>query len=190
MGRKLGWIKLIMTTHAMIDLETLGTTPDCAVLTIGGVKFDPNLIHKPTQEFYYRFEVNEQLDKGRTTLESTLEWWGKQDEAVREEALGDGNRTPVIEVLQALNKWCVGVDAFWCQGPAFDICILENLYRQYDHHIPWAFWKIKDSRTLFSIMPKDPRKEINFSAHNALEDCKVQAMCVQQTIKELGLTIR
>ena len=179
-----------MTTHAMIDLETLGTTPDCAVLTIGGVKFDPNLIHKPTQEFYYRFEVNEQLDKGRTTLESTLEWWGKQDEEVREEALGDGNRTPVIEVLQALNKWCVGVDAVWCQGPAFDICILENLYRQYDHHIPWAFWKIKDSRTLFGIMPKDPRKEFDFAAHNALEDCKVQAICVQHTIKELGLTIR
>lgn len=179
-----------MTTHAMIDLETLGTTPDCAVLTIGGVKFDPNLIHKPTQEFYYRFEVNEQLDKGRTTLESTLEWWGKQDEEVREEALGDGNRTPVIEVLQALNKWCVGVDAIWCQGPAFDICILENLYRQYDHHIPWAFWKIKDSRTLFGIMPKDPRKEFDFAAHNALEDCKVQAICVQHTIKELGLTIR
>jgi len=174
----------------MIDLETLGTTPDCAVLTIGGVKFDPNLIHKPTQEFYYRFEVNEQLDKGRTTLESTLEWWGKQDEEVREEALGDGNRTPVIEVLQALNKWCVGVDAIWCQGPAFDICILENLYRQYDHHIPWAFWKIKDSRTLFGIMPKDPRKEFDFAAHNALEDCKVQAICVQHTIKELGLTIR
>jgi len=190
MGRKLGWIRLIMTTHAMIDLETLGTTPDCAVLTIGGVKFDPNLIHKPTQEFYYRFEVNEQLDKGRTTLESTLEWWGKQDEEVREEALGDGNRTPVIEVLQALNKWCVGIDAVWCQGPAFDICILENLYRQYDHHIPWAFWKIKDSRTLFGIMPKDPRKEFDFAAHNALEDCKVQAICVQHTIKELGLTIR
>jgi len=68
--------------------------------------------------------------------------------------------------------------------------ILENLFRQYDHHIPWAFWKIRDSRTLFSIMPKDPRKGIEFAAHNALEDCKVQALCVQQTIKELGLTIR
>ena len=179
-----------MTTHAMIDLETLGTTPDCVVLTIGGVKFDPNSISSPRDELYFRFEVDEQLAKGRTTLESTLEWWGKQEESVREEALGDGNRTPVLEVLQALNKWCVGADTIWCQGPVFDIAILENLYRQYDHHIPWAFWKIKDSRTLFGIMPKDPRKAIDFAAHNALEDCKVQALCVQQTIKDLGLTIR
>jgi len=179
-----------MTIHAMIDLETLGTSPDTAVLTIGGVKFDPNTVSTPYQEFYYRYEVNEQLDKGRTVLDSTLEWWGKQAEDVREEALGDGNRTPVIEVLQALNKWCVGVDIIWCQGPSFDISILENMYKQYDHHIPWDFWKIRDSRTLFGIMPKDPRKEINFAAHNALEDCKVQALCVQQTLQKLQLQVK
>jgi hypothetical protein len=39
-------------------------------------------------------------------------------------------------------------------------------------------------------MPVDPRKAINFAAHNALEDCKVQALCVQQTIQELGLTLK
>ena len=40
-----------MTIHAMIDLETLGTAPDCAVLTIGGVKFNPNAISEPYQPF-------------------------------------------------------------------------------------------------------------------------------------------
>ena len=179
-----------MTTHAMIDLETLDVLPTATVLTIGGVKFNPNEISEPTQPFYYRFNVDEQLDKGRTTSESTLEWWGKQAEDVREEALGDADRTPVLEVLQALNKWCVGVDTIWCQGPAFDIVILEDMFRSYDHHLPWPFWKIKDSRTLFGIMPTDPRKAINFAAHNALEDCKVQALCVQQTIKQLGLQLR
>lgn len=179
-----------MSTHAMIDLETLGTTPDTAVLTLGGVKFNPNEIGTTHSELYFRLDVDEQLAKERTVDNSTLEWWGKQEESVREEALGDENRTPVLEVLQALNKWCVGVDTIWCQGPSFDIVIMENLYRQYDHHIPWPFWKIKDSRTLFGIMPKDPRKEINFAAHNALEDCKVQALCVQQTINKLGLTVK
>ena len=29
-----------MTTHAMIDLETLSTNPDATILTVGGVKFD------------------------------------------------------------------------------------------------------------------------------------------------------
>ncbi len=179
-----------MTTHAMIDLETLGTGPDCVVLTIGGVKFNPNEISDTHNEFYYRFDVDEQLAKGRTTLDSTIEWWGRQEKSVRDEALGDEGRTSVLEVLQHLNKWCVGVDVIWCQGPAFDIVILENMYHQYKHHIPWAFWKIRDSRTLFSIMPSDPRKEIEFAAHNALEDCKVQALCVQKSIGKLKLKLK
>ena len=177
-----------MTTHAMIDLETLGTGPDCVVLTIGGVKFNPNDISEPWEEFYYRFDVDEQLEKGRTTQESTLEWWGKQEASVREEALGDGNRTPVLEVLQALNKWCVSANTIWCQGPAFDICILENLLKQYNHHTPWAFWKIRDSRTLFGIMPKDPRKAMQNNLHNALADAYYQSKAIQIAYKELGLT--
>ena len=30
-----------MATHAMIDIETLGTGPNCVVLTVGAVKFNP-----------------------------------------------------------------------------------------------------------------------------------------------------
>ena len=40
----------------------------------------------------------------------TLDWWGRQDKEIMLEALGDENRTPVAEVLRALNKWCVGAD--------------------------------------------------------------------------------
>ena len=136
-----------MTTHAMIDLETLDVLPTAVVLTIGGVKFDPNSVKETTQHFYYRFNVDEQLSKGRTTSKSTLDWWSTQEQSVVDEALGDHDRTPVLSVLQKLNKWCVGVDTIWCQGPAFDIVILEDMFRQYDHHLPWPFWKIKDSRT-------------------------------------------
>ena len=30
-------------THAMIDIETLGTGANCVVLTVGAVKFDPGI---------------------------------------------------------------------------------------------------------------------------------------------------
>ena len=64
----------------------------------------------------------------------------------------------------------------------------ENLYRQLDMHWNWAFYNIRDSRTLFSLMPRDPRKDIEFAAHNALEDCRIQSICVQKTLKHLGIT--
>ena len=33
-----------MTTHAMIDPETLGNKTDTVIPTLGGVKFNPNAI--------------------------------------------------------------------------------------------------------------------------------------------------
>ena len=176
-----------MTTHAMIDLETLDVLPTAVVLTIGGVKFDPNSIKETTQHFYYRFNVDEQLSKGRTTSKSTLDWWATQEQSVVDEALGDHDRTPVLSVLKKLNKCCVGVDTIWCQGPAFDIVILEDMFRQYDHAYP--FWKIKTVEHCSHYVRRS-RKEIKFEAHNALEDCKVQALCVQQTVNKLGLNPR
>ena len=38
-----------MTTHATIDIETLGTSSDTVVLTIGGIKF--NLDQEKNKKF-------------------------------------------------------------------------------------------------------------------------------------------
>jgi hypothetical protein len=176
-----------MTTHATIDIETLGTSPDTVVLTIGGIKFDPMEDDGLHSEFYYRLNADEQIDMGRTVDEKTLEWWETQSEEVKAEALDTNDRIPVEETLKALNKWLVGVDKIWCQGPVFDIGILENLYKQIGLHHNWPFYIIRDSRTLFSLMDKDPRKEIDFAAHNALADAIVQSLCIQKVYKKLGI---
>ncbi len=176
-----------MTTHATIDIETLGISPDTVVLTIGGIKFDPMEDDGLHSEFYYRLNADEQIDMGRTVDEKTLEWWETQSEEVKAEALDTNDRIPVEETLKALNKWLVGVDKIWCQGPVFDIGILENLYKQIGLHHNWPFYIIRDSRTLFGLMDKDPRKEIDFTAHNALADAIVQSLCIQKVYKKLGI---
>lgn len=178
-----------MALHAMIDLETLGTRPDGVILSVGGVKFDPNGT-KIIDEFYYKLDVDEQQNNGRSVDPDTVNWWGTQNKDVVEAAFGLEGRISVEQFLDQFKKWCVGADCYWAQGPTFDMCMLENLYLQYNKNYPWAFWRVRDSRTLFSIMPKDPRKELNFDAHDALEDCKAQAKCVQYSLRQLGLTIR
>ena len=40
-----------MTTHAMIDIETLATTPEAVVLSVGGVKFDTYTNDEPHSLF-------------------------------------------------------------------------------------------------------------------------------------------
>ena len=92
------------------------------------------------------------------------------------------------EFIKQINRWCVGIDVLWCQGPLFDYAILEDFYRNMQQPCPWHYWQIRDSRTLFALMPKDPRKDIQQELHNALADAYFQAQCVQKTYKHFGVT--
>lgn len=177
---------LIMTTHAMIDLETLSTNPDATILTVGGVKFNPYNSVEPSQGMYFRVDFEQQSKINRHVMQDTLDWWGQQDPKIMEEALGDEGRISLDATIKTINKWSVGVDVFWCQGPLFDYAILQNLYAQMNQPVPWQYWQIRDSRTLFSLVPKDPNEK-RTGLHNALEDCYFQAKKVQKVYKQLGI---
>ncbi len=179
-----------MATHAMIDIETLGTGADCVVLTVGAVKFDPWSSQEPHSGLLERLDVDDQVHMDRKISDATLQWWAKQDEHIRQEALGDENRISIIQFCKKLNKWLVGCDKIWCQGPQFDMVILEHLYEQFGHHKNWAYWQICDSRTIFNLMPRDPRKNLDGDQadhHSALADAYVQAVAVQRSFKHFGV---
>ena len=173
----------------MLDLESLGTRPDCAILTLGAVKFDPFTPDGFGASLYLRIDVDQQLALGREVQEDTLAWWSNQAEDVREEALGEEGRVSLESMYRDLNRFCVGVENIWCQGPAFDIVILENIYRQCGWPTPWQFWQIRDSRTLFGVHG-DPREKNKAGLHNALEDCVSQAQGVQEVYRSLKLEKR
>ena len=164
----------------MLDIETLGTRPECVILTLGAVKFNPfDIDVEPGPGLYMRIDVDEQLALGREVQEETLQWWMNQAEDVREEALGESDRVSLDTMYKDLNRFLVGAKNIWCQGPAFDMVILENIYRQCGWPTPWQFWQIRDSRTLFGVHG-DPRVKGKVGLHNALEDCVSQAKGVQQ----------
>ena len=167
----------------MLDLETLSTRPESVILTLGAVKFNPWGEDVDAESgLYLRVNVDEQLQLGRHVQEETIDWWGKQSVEVREEALGETDRVSLEDTTRQLNRFLVGVNNIWCQGPAFDIVILENLYRQLVKPTPWQFWQIRDSRTLFGVHG-DPREKDRKAAHNALMDCYYQAVGVQEIYK-------
>jgi len=171
----------------MIDLETLDTKPSCQILSMGCVKFNPLTNDEPNSELYIKPDIDQQDKLGRTTSDSTIEWWSKQDPKAMEEAFSEDGRMNLQMMLEQLNKWLVGVDVIWGHGYGFDITILEDLYRNMDTPIPWQFWQIKDSRTLLSACKVDPRKAMQSDLHNALADAYFQAKSVQVAYKELGI---
>jgi|TARA_Y100000114_G_C11742130_1_gene319573 hypothetical protein len=172
--------------HAMIDLETLSTNPNATILTVGGVKFDPYTQMKPYSDLYFRVDVDSQTSANRDVQQETLDWWATQPKEIMEEALGDKDRISVDEAIKRINKFSVGVDVFWCQGPLFDYAILQDLYKQFGKPVPWQYWQIRDSRTLFSLVPRDPNEK-RTGMHNALEDCHFQAKKVQKTYRQLNI---
>jgi hypothetical protein len=171
----------------MLDIETLGTCPDCVVLTLGAVRFNPYAQEEVVAGIYCRPDVDEQIARGRIVREDTMEWWGQQAEEVREEALGMEDRIPVQQMLRELNKFLVGANNIWAQGTVFDIGILEHLYQQYDMVPNWQYWQISDSRTLFKVHG-DSRVKGKAGLHNALEDCVSQAEAVQEIFYNLRIT--
>lgn len=168
----------------MIDLETLSVLPDAVVLTLAAVKFNPHNCVGIVDQLYFKFSVDEQLAVGRNIDMDTLNWWSNQPPEVYLEAMSDDGRIGVAPGLVQLTKFLVGVNDIWCQGPVFDIVILENMFRQNQLHVPWQYWQIRDSRTLFKFLDFDPRSDIRKTSssahHNALDDACTQAMAVQQ----------
>ena len=172
--------------HAMIDLETLSTNPNATILTVGGVKFDPYTSEEPDKGMYFRVDVNSQTNMGRDVMQDTVDWWSKQPKEISDEAFSDDNRVALNDMIKIINKFSVGVDVFWCQGPLFDYAILQDIYKQLGHPVPWQYWQIRDSRTLFNLVPRDPNEK-RTGLHNALEDCYFQAKKVQKVYKQLGI---
>ena len=171
--------------HAMIDLETLSTRPDAVVLTVGGIKFNPYTDDSPYDPLYFKVDVDQQNALGRHVMEDTINWWATQPEDIQNEALGEGDRESLEDVVKKINRWGVGVDVWWCQGPLFDYAILQNLYAQLEKPCPWQYWAIRDSRTLFSLYKETELHKPD--AHNALADCDYQAKKVQRYYRNLNL---
>lgn len=119
----------------MIDIETLNTDPDSVILSVGACKFDPYTRETPWASSHWRLDITQQLAQGRTVSESTLDWWSRQDADIRDEVFSEQDRVNILDFAVVLNRYLVGVDKIWCQGPQFDMVILENLYRQLDIQI-------------------------------------------------------
>jgi len=171
----------------MLDIETLATSPDSVILTFGAVKFNPFEAYQELNDgLYFRVNVDEQLELGRAVNEDTVAWWGTQNEQVREEALGEHNRVGLEDFTKELNRFVVGADRIWAQGPVFDIVILENLYRQLGKPAPWPYYVIRDSRTLLKAL--GDTRQPGAMLHNALADCVSQAQAIQLAVKKYNLT--
>ncbi len=176
-----------MPRHLMVDMETMAVSPSAVVLSLGAVHFNP-YGNGYGDKLYLRFDLDDQDKLNREIDPNTLDWWAKQDPKVMEEAFSPDNRVPLKEAMDQFHKFAWGCDAFWAHGSLFDIAILEDLYRQIEKPVPWQYWQIRDTRTIFDLGwdPDMPQA----SKHDALQDAIRQSVGVQNVYAKLKVKPR
>jgi DNA polymerase III epsilon subunit-like protein len=175
-----------MKTDIMIDLETLATSPDAAVLTIGAVKFDPfgDEVNEPNcEKFYVRVDLDSCDRIGLVTNDDTIAWWANQSKEAQDEAFNPDNRVDIVDAMHQLYKFCWGAKRVWSHGASFDVVICEHIFNKIQKAVPWKFWEVRCTRTLFDIGINPERPPV--LKHHALEDAWNQAVGVQNIFKVL-----
>jgi hypothetical protein len=173
-------------TDVMIDLETLATSTDAAILTIGAVKFDP--FGKDVQEpamnsFYVKVDVDSCDELGLVTNDATIEWWSQQSQEAQDAAFDPDGRIHIRDAFDQLYKFCWGAKRVWANGSVFDIMICEHVFKKLNRANPWQFWQIRDVRTAFDLGIHPHRPPV--TKHHALEDAWNQAVGIQNVYNAL-----
>jgi len=175
-----------MKNHIMIDLETLDVRPSASILTIGAVKFDPygnDIKHPDCDKFYVKVDLDS-CDRLRLTVDdNTVAWWSQQSAEAQAEAFSENGRIPIEDAMQQLYKFCWGAKYVWSHGAGFDVVILEHVFNRVGRAVPWKFWQVRDTRTMFDLGIDPNRPPI--LKHHALEDAWNQAVGVQNVIRGL-----
>lgn len=181
--------------HVMIDIETLSTENDAAIVAIGAVEFDLDRILQQKM-----WKIDPRFASGRRSP-STLSWWSSQ-------LLENPTLRSVWEGVQEENiiagelfNWMV---PFWAKpgdiaghwiwaGPnTFDLSILKTWYQSQSMILPWDWRAGRDLTTLCRVADQlgidykqvdDPGTE---EPHNPLSDCIHQARRCQYILKQLA----
>lgn len=171
-------------THIMLDLETLGTSPGCAILSIGAVEFNPR--GRTGAQFYVNVDRQTCFALGLIQDPGTVAWWARQSQEAKDALLNDVQ--PVGHALMEFTKFFKGVGGklLWAHGATFDPPVLDAVYRAAGYNVPWQFWNVRDTRTLYDLAGIQPDRNQGVH-HNALNDAIVQAEAAIMAYRKLGV---
>ena len=189
----------------MVDLETMATTADAAIVSIGAVKFDLSSDRVSDEGFYASISLQSNMDYHRAISEDTFQWWLKQAvDNPKSVGVFHEHKQGIDDALAAFALWCAdGVEdereasiimkdrRVWSNGANFDEPILAHALTHCRLPIPWKFWNVRCVRTWKNLPgAKDvvvPRVGVH---HNALADALTQAALVQAIYRKLFIKMK
>lgn len=198
------------TIKAVLDTETLDTISTSVLLSAGFVIYDESkldsfdtLLEKGE---HVVFDIQPQLDTGRSVSASTLSFWMDQGRSAKDN-LFKGKATPdhLIGMIESVVRKFFDIPdtddveydkegrikllkdvKIQVRGQDFDIPLVNNFLMQYGFSSPFFYSKSRDLRTIYDENDFDyhsyekQNKPKNFIKHNALHDSAFDAYMLQR----------
>jgi exodeoxyribonuclease VIII len=166
----------------MIDIETLGTTPDSVILSIGAVKF--SFDDDDIETFKQNIDPRSCKKYGLVTQKDTIQFWADQPIEVQKSVMS--NQSDIEYALAGLNNFIGGYNSknrIWANGVAFDISMLEWSYRVVGIPCPWRYFQIMDVRTIISLSGIDWKNYPRIGDHHdSIGDCLTQIKIIKEIL--------
>lgn len=199
-----------MTLHMMLDLETLGSGNDAAIVQIGAVRFDPLVPGYTMGEYKQNVSLESSVAQGGVIDPSTVLWWIHQEEAARlsvfpirperKAVLKDPASSEGIAIDKALRafgsfysgKYLSGEScvALWAHA-TFDPVVIASAYRRSSVALPWSHRDVRDLRTIISLAPDAADRAYRDAGdrdgprHDALADALRQVSVVWECMEAI-----
>lgn len=181
--------------HVSLDLETASTEPDAAIVQIGAASRNSSGAAFLFNSYISLYDCERQ---GLHISKETMEWWDKQDPAVRKRVFG--GEQSIKEAIEKFIAWCTQLAGgnldrivLWGNGCNFDNVILKNAVEIYQS---WPFHYRNDHhlRTLMALIPPEVQERMHnqtldkgFKPHDALDDAVYQEHMIYKALVYHGI---
>tara|TARA_R110002167_G_C12707228_1_gene655138 strand:- start:32023 stop:32577 length:555 start_codon:yes stop_codon:yes gene_type:complete len=180
--------------HVMIDIETMASSKDAAVISIGLAEFNP-ITGEIVSTLEVRNTLKAQRELGRRFDPATVEWWLTQSKPAQMALLAKPRYDDPAKMMKEVDTYLNGICssqwdlALWAKGPSFDLTICRDLAEMCEVRWKGHFSREYCVRTMLMIAKANQWDDILAMeptiAHGALSDAEHQARQVMEVMKRL-----
>lgn len=159
----------------MLDLETISSRKNAAIIQIAAVSFDP--LDGEVRSEFNRY-VNTVPDYAHISVD-TIAWWFQQKFAAQLGKSIQESGIPLEQALADFSSWYAAQtdnEAIWSHGATFDLPVMCSALSACGIKQPWHYRAERDTRTLYALAPGGMPAVSGVAGveHDALYDCHVQ----------------
>ena len=176
----------------MLDLETMGTGPNAAIVAIGAAAFCPHERRVLGNSFYMPVSLASSVRDGGVMDAGTVQWWLQQGPEARALFGKESGATQINVALIEFSMWAANVAGtdpkkvkVWGNGADFDNVILASAYKRALLDQPWGTFNNRCYRTIKSLYP-EVKMERSGTYHHARDDAISQAEHLCRILGAMG----